>query len=129
MDDKYNLACTEILEVLKYLPQGDLKKIPQKEIDFFENNKAKNYVFKFNENLSFEEQSLLPETQAIIVKLYKDYFYSSKIEKENIETNNINIEYKFKHIANTKNELAVHNDKKKWYEVILNLFKRNNYKS
>lgn len=82
MDDKYNLACTEILEVLKYLPEEDLKKIPQKEIDFFEKNKDKNYVFKFNENLPFEEQSLLPETQAIIVKLYKDYFYSNKTENE-----------------------------------------------
>lgn len=126
MDDKYNLACTEILEVLKYLPEEDLKKIPQKEIDFFEKNKDKNYVFKFNENLSFEEQSLLSETQAIIVKLYKDYFYSNKTEKENIEANNSNIEYKFKNIANTKNEIAVHNDKKKWYKVILNLFKRKN---
>ena len=71
MDDKYNLACTEILEVLKYLPEKDLKKIPQKEIDFFEEHKAKNYTFKFNENLSFEEQVLLPETQTIIVQLYK----------------------------------------------------------
>ena len=94
MDDKYNLACTEILEVLKYLPEEDLKKIPQKEIDFFEKNKDKNYVFKFNENLPFEEQSLLPETQAIIVKLYKDYFYSNKTENEYVEANNTNIEYK-----------------------------------
>lgn len=123
MDDKYNLACTEILEVLKYLPEEDLKKIPQKEIDFFEKNKDKNYVFKFNENLPFEEQSLLPETQAIIVKLYKDYFYSNKTENENVKANNTNIEYKFKYIANTKNELAVHNEKKKWYEVILNYLK------
>ena len=31
MDDKYNLACTEILEVLKYLPQEDLKKYLRKK--------------------------------------------------------------------------------------------------
>ena len=126
MDDKYNLACTEILEILKYLPKEDLRKIPQKEIDFFENNKAKNYVFKFNEDLSFEEQSLLPETQTIIVQLYKDYFYFNKTENENVEANNSNIKYKFKPISNTKKELSVYNDKKKWYEVILQLFKRNN---
>lgn len=128
MDDRYNLACTEILEILKYLPEEDLRKIPQKEIDFFENNKAKNYVFKFNEDLSFEEQSLLSETQTIIVQLYKEYFYCNKTENENVEANNSNIKYKFKPISNTKKELSVYNDKKKWYEVILQLFKRNNCK-
>lgn len=128
MDDRYNLACTEILEILKYLPKEDLRKIPQKEVDFFENNKAKNYVFTFNEDLSFEEQSLLPETQTIIVQLYKDYFYFNKTENENVEANNSNIKYKFKPISNTKKELSVYNDKKKWYEVILQLFKRNNCK-
>lgn len=121
MDEKYNLACTEILEILKYLPEEDFKKIPQKEIDFFKEHKAKNYTFKFNENLSFEEQSLLPETQTIIVQLYKDYFYSNKTENENNELNNSNIEYKFKHVTHTANELSVH--KKKWYEIILNLFR------
>lgn len=124
MDDKYNLACTEILEVLKYLPEKDLKKIPQKEIDFFEEHKAKNYTFKFNENLSFEEQVLLPETQTIIVQLYKDYFHSNKIENKDNEANN-NMIYKFKHTTHTTNELSVHKNKNKWYEIILNLFKKN----
>lgn len=76
--NRFNMACTEILEILKYLPDEDYKKIPKAEIDFFEQNNDKNYHFKFNENLSFEEQSILPETESIIVKLYRDYFCTNE---------------------------------------------------
>ena len=77
MTKNYNFqkAYVEILEMLKYIIEDDLKKIPKSEIEFFERNKDKEYVFKYNENLDFEEQAILPETHALILKLYKDYFW------------------------------------------------------
>lgn len=80
--NNFNKACTEILEILKHLPEEDYNKIPKEEIEFFEQKKDKNYSFKFNENVSFEEQTILPETNAIIVKLYREYFCTD--EKKSI---------------------------------------------
>ena len=80
--NKFNKACTEILEILKYLSEEDYNKIPKNEIEFFKQYKDENYTFKFNENVSFEEQVILPETNAIIVKLYREYFCTN--EKKSI---------------------------------------------
>lgn len=65
-------AYVEILEMLKYIIE--IEKIPKEELEFFEKNKDKEYVFKYNENLDFEEQPILPETHALLIRLYKDYF-------------------------------------------------------
>ena len=95
--NKNRMAYTEVLELLKYLPIEDYRKIPKSEIDFLEQNKQENYIFKFNENLSFEEQVILPETEAYIVKLYRNYFCTpeqrllvDKRLRENEELTNIN---------------------------------------
>lgn len=41
----YNMAYAEVLEILKYLPESELRKIPQDEIKSLENNMDKNYKF------------------------------------------------------------------------------------
>lgn len=139
--DRYSMACTEILEILKYLPNEDYKKIPEEEIDFFEQNKETGYNFKFNENVSFEEQVILPETQAIIVKLYRDYFCSDEdkltidryihINKE-MNTNGTeavdsisDIKFQKKELKSTNysQENALKIPKTTWYDKIFNIFK------
>lgn len=139
--DRYKMACTEILEILKYLPDEDYKKIPKDEIDFFEQNKETDYNFKFNENLPFEEQAILPETQAIIVKLYRDYFCSDEDKltldryihisnemnkNDNKTVNNIfDTRFQKKGIKsiNYDKENALEIPKVKWYYKIFNIFK------
>ena len=145
--NEFNKACNEILEILKYLPEEDYKKIPQEEIDFFTQNKDNNYNFSFNENLSFEEQAILQETKAIIVKLYKDYFCSTEQKstldeildinnevngnnQENRDNNKIFQDKPNKNQINNisvvkENELQIY--KRKWYEIIFSIFyKRKN---
>lgn len=138
--NRFNMACTEILEILKYLPEEDYKKIPKDEIDFFNQNNDKNYNFKFNEALTFEEQSILPETQSIIVKLYRDYFctneqkialdrilqINNEINKNDLGNVLLSIKSQQKDLFSTtslhENTLQIH--KEKWYKKILNIFYR-----
>lgn len=144
--NKYNMACTEILEILKYLSNEDYEKIPKDEINFFEQNKDTDYSFKFNENLSFEEQAILPETKAIIVKLYKDYFctnehklaldrllqINNEINKNKQDSETVDNIFDTK---SQKNEImstdhnkgnALQIRKRKWYEIIFNIFRKQN---
>lgn len=144
MVEKYNKACTEILEILKYLPKHEYEKIPKEEIEFFEQNKDKSYVFEFNEELSFEEQSILPETQTIIVKLYKDYFglNDSKLyndselhinnDLEQCEQEDEKKEETFENKLKNSTMLVSNDDEKqtlrihgkKWYTILIDIFKR-----
>lgn len=142
--NRYNMACTEILEILKYLPNEEYEEIPKDEIDFFKKNRDKDYSFKFNENVSFEEQAILPETQGFIVKLYRDYFCTDEqklslnkiiyINNEISRSNKNNGDF----MTNFPNQLKKNNTttissnfqcalqipKKRWYENFLNIFCR-----
>lgn len=91
MTREYSIACTEVLEVLKYLPQEEKEKIPVAEIEFYEENKAEDYAFKYDINKPIEEQGLSKLTNAIIITIYRDYFANdeqrfllSEILKENV---------------------------------------------
>ena len=77
----YSKAYTEVLEIIKYLPQEEKNKIPQSKIDFFKNNMDKIYEFKYDDTLLFEENEVMDETKAIFVILFRDYFASEKQKK------------------------------------------------
>ena len=66
-------AYTEILEVLKYITPGERRKIPQEQIEFFEQNKHATYRWKFDESRNIIEQDLLPETMELFFNLYHTY--------------------------------------------------------
>lgn len=138
--NRYKMACTEILELFKYLPEEDYNKIPKSEIDFFEHNKEENYNFKFNENLSFEEQVILPETEAFIVRIYKNYFCTPEKKLSVDRRLYLNDEKKVSSGDTTINYFPCKNtiqptqvsssqslmqpSKVKWYEKIFKLFKK-----
>ena len=44
----YAKAYTEVLEVLKYFPEEEYKKIPIEKINFYKRNMDKNYKFTIN---------------------------------------------------------------------------------
>ena len=48
MSNNYKKAYSEILEIIKYLPEEERKKIPVEKIKFFEENCDKNYEFKYD---------------------------------------------------------------------------------
>lgn len=84
IDGKYTKAYVEVLDLLQHLPKDEYQKIPQEEIDFFENNKDANYVCKIDYDKPLEEQDISQEANSIIVNLFLKYF-ATDVQKEKVE--------------------------------------------
>lgn len=84
MKENYPKAYTEVLEILKYMPIDDVKKIPKELIDTFEYKKDSNYKFVIDENQDFSKLKILDETEAIMVNIFEDYWATPE-QKAKIE--------------------------------------------
>ena len=76
--DTYNRSYVEVLEILKLIPKNEYDRIPKEKIEFFEQNKDKNYIYKYN----LKDPKTLRKTDAIIINLYKDYIANEEEKKE-----------------------------------------------
>ena len=88
MEDNYSKAYKEIVEILKYIPEESVNKIPKDMRDMFEAEQLKTYNFQIDTEKTFEEQELLEETKAILANIFRDYWATDYqkariIEKEN----------------------------------------------
>lgn len=83
MEDNYQKAYKEILEILKYVPEESVKKIPQEMRDMFEKEQLKTYDFQIDTSKTFEEQELLEETKAILANIFRDY-WATDYQRERI---------------------------------------------
>lgn len=88
MEDNYSKAYKEIVEILKYVPEESVNKIPKEMRDMFEAEQLKTYNFQIDTEKLFEEQELLEETKAILANIFRDYWATDYqkariIEKEN----------------------------------------------
>ena len=111
MEKKYAKAYTEVLEILKHIPQGELDRIPKSELQFYEDNCDKNYRYEYNDEISVDKQTISREANTVIVAIYMNYFANEKqkgiIEKilkqnsieEEKERNKSNSEGKIEHNA------------------------------
>ena len=78
MEKKYAKAYTEVLEILKHIPEDEYERIPKTEIQFYENNCDKTYKFIYDESLNVKDQSISKEANAVIVAIYMNYFANEK---------------------------------------------------
>ena len=147
MKDNYPKAYKEVIEILKYVPEESVNKIPQTMLDTFKAKMDKEYNFIVDINKAFEEQELLEETKAIFANIFRDYWATpyqkerieakeeydrQKAEEEKREQYNPNDIFKRKQKDNEKDEniQAVNNNlpievkKEKFYEKIVNFFKK-----
>lgn len=88
MEDNYAKAYKEIIEILKYIPEESVNKIPREMIEMFKTKQLVTYDFKIDTEKTFEEQELLEETKAILANIFRDYWATDYqkakiIEKEN----------------------------------------------
>ena len=79
MNNTYSLSYVEVLEILKHIPKEDYEKIPKEKIEFYENNKDKNYLYIYNP----VNPKISRKTDAILINLYKNYIAKDD-EKEKI---------------------------------------------
>lgn len=149
MEDNFAKACKEIVEILKFVPDKDVLKIPKEMRKMFEDEMDKNYNFSIDTQKTIEEQELLNETKAILSNIFVDYWatpYQREriIEKQNYERkvieqqksekynpNNIFKKISTFEIKETVNKntpdnsnLPVDVKKEKFYQKIVNFIKR-----
>ena len=74
MEDNYPKAYKEVIEILNFVPQESVNKIPQTLIDMFKAKMDKSYDFEIDISKNFEEQNLLDETKAILANIFRDYW-------------------------------------------------------
>ena len=143
MENNYPKAYKEVVEILKYVPKESVKKIPQTMIDTFNAKMDNTYNFSIDINKSFEEQELLDETKAILANIFRDYWATpyqkeriqakerydrEKIEEEKRAKYNSDIfktkENKVEEDNTNNNNLPIEVKKERFYEKIINFFKR-----
>ena len=73
ISNTYAKAYTEVYEILNYLDEEELSKIPQEKIEFYKENRDKEYKFQINPTMNLDRQNFLRETYAIIISLFRDY--------------------------------------------------------
>ena len=78
MEKKYARAYTEVLEILKHIPEDELERIPKSELQFYEDNCDKNYKYEYNLDLAVDKQAISKEANTVIVALYMNYFANEK---------------------------------------------------
>ena len=138
MNNNYSKAYVEVLEILKYIPKEDLEKVPKDIMSTLEKCADKEYIFKINKSVPFEEQKLMEETEDILANFFRDYWATDfqreqilikeKQDEYELEKNKIKINYdevfKNKKIEEKpKTEIAVIPEKK-WYEKFLDYMKK-----
>ena len=146
MKENYPKAYTEVLEILKYMPIDDVKKIPKELIDTFEYKKDNNYKFIISEDQDFSKLKILDETEAIMVNIFEDYWATPEqkakiqarmredmriIEEEKKAKYNVDI---FKKKENDEiendvqktniNNLPIEVKKEKFYERVIRFIKK-----
>lgn len=84
MEKKYAKAYTEVLEILKHIPEDELDRIPKSELQFYEDNCDKNYRYEYNQELAVDQQMISKEANTVIVALYMNYF-ANEAQKSIIE--------------------------------------------
>ena len=74
------------MEILKYFPEEEYKKIPIEKINFYKSNMDKDYKFTINPEIDLANQNISKEANAIIVSLYRDYYAT---EEQKVKINEI----------------------------------------
>ena len=81
---EYAMAYTEVIEILKYVPDEDVRKIPEEKLEFYKTNMDKEYDYTIDMEKEFEEQKMSDITKAILANLFRDYWATPE-QKEKIE--------------------------------------------
>ena len=80
---EYAMAYREVVEILKYVPDEDVKKIPKEKLEFYKSNMDNEYNYKLDMTKEFEEQKMSDTTKAILANIFRDY-WANPYQKERI---------------------------------------------
>ena len=103
MNNRRN-AYTEVYTILQDLDEEEYNKIPPEVIKAIEENRNLEYNFELEDGLDLKEQSLLPQTKAILFNLFRDYLAKPEQKEKIIKMQNeerAKIELKKKQMYNS----------------------------
>ena len=80
---EFGNASYEVLKILEYIKDDDLKRIPQEEIEILKKNANYNHDFHYNPDKKINEQSVSKLTKGIIAQYFYKYIATEK-QKEKI---------------------------------------------
>ena len=75
-------AYKECLEILKFISEADVKKIPNYIIENMSKEMDSEYQYNVNHIHDFENQEMLDETKAILAVLFRDYWATEEQRKK-----------------------------------------------
>lgn len=145
VDNKYAIAYSEVLEILKYIPLEDYNKIPKTKIELFKTNANNDYTFNYDPSKTLEEQNVSNTTKGIIILLFRDYWATERqrnkiIAKQNYDRMKLEEKKKEKYnpdnifrnryknfladnIENNQELALIETNNMKWYKKIWKLIK------
>lgn len=115
-------VCTEMLEVIKYIPDSEFDKI---ESDFIETLYQEHdifYDFKLDESKKLDEQELLPETYDMMAYVYRKYLCNED-EKEEFKENLFKNPFEVEEIKVEEIKSIAIEEKKSIFKKIFEFFK------
>lgn len=80
---EYARAYKEVIEILSYVPQKDIERIPKEKLDFYKLNMDNDYSYKLDTSKEFEEQEMSDITKAILANIFRDY-WATPYQRERI---------------------------------------------
>lgn len=137
VNNNYSIAYSEVLEILKYIPLKDYRKIPREKIELFKLNADKNHVFNYNPRKTLDEQNVSKTTKGIIAIMFRDYWATPNqrekiIKKQNSLRKEIEIKklgkydvdvFKIKKNVIQNKQFPSKIESKKWYQKCLDFIK------
>ena len=81
-------AYKEIYTILQDLNEEEYNKIPSEVVSAIKENMNEEYEYELDEELELKNQSMLPETKAILFNLFRDYLAMPKQKEKIIKMQN-----------------------------------------
>ena len=85
MEENSSLAYSEVYEILKLIEDEYVNRIPKKIMNFFEEERDKEYQPIIDVNIPLDEQNLKRETMVLLAILNYNYWCDSEEEKKEIQ--------------------------------------------
>lgn len=137
---EYKKCLVELDEILKYLSDEDISKIPYEIKRAITEEKDKQYTWNYDESKELSEQNINRKTIAMLSYLNMEYllneeqkmlieklheFNEKKIEKENVKKYNSNNIFRNDNLVEEQNKaILIEAKKDKWYQRILSFFRK-----
>lgn len=84
MEDTYEKACTEVIELLKFFPKESVEKIPKEKLEVYLYKMDKAYNYKVDKSKTFDQQKMSEKTKAIFANIFRDY-WATDYQRERIK--------------------------------------------